>query len=322
MRLTHEPTGPRIGDDEIHAFVDDVLDDSRRNELLAHIAVHPHEAERVNAYFRQRAALSALRAALSDDDDAAFCVDLQRRLQSSLHRQRGFRVMLRVAAAVAVLLPLGAGSWLAASHLRGGPAEQVASAVAPAFSAEFPFGGSFETAGLGSAASGAQAAAAMGLELESLDLAVPNLAALGLTLVAADEVADVSPPATRLVYSDELGNRLLVFIAPASSTAPQAMAVVPESHISLNWRSGPWVFALIAPMQMPNLDEVMRLVSQGGTEEAEASPEVRSVDAAPAVMPEVTAIPDPPVQILPADQNSAPIVPVTDEIGKEQPKVL
>jgi anti-sigma factor RsiW len=326
MRLTNEPTGFRIGEDEIQAFVDDVLDDSRRNELLAHIAVHPHEAERVNAYFRQRALLVSLRASLSDDDDATFCVDLQRKLQASMHRQRGFRVALRMAAAIAVMLPLGAGGWLAATHLRAPSNEPQAVAHDTSGGPEFPFGGSFETAALGGAPPVLQVPDALLPQLDGTSLTVPDLASVGLTLLTADTLPDVTPPAARLIYNDGLGNQLLVFIGLASSTAPQALAVVPEGHLSMSWRTGSLVYAVVAPMQMPQLHEVVRLISEDGTEvagvPAAAIPDVNAVEIEPAVMPDVTTVPGAPANMIPADQTAVPLTPVTDEIGQEQPKVL
>ena len=321
MRLSEASTGSCIRDDEIHAFVDDVLDDARRNELLAHIAAHPHEAERVGAYFRQRAVLSALRIALSDDDDAALCLDLQQRLEASLRRQRGFRVMLRLAAAVAVLLPLGAGSWLAASHLRGASVEQVASSQVPSLGAEFPFGAALEMAHLGDVAGERNSMHSMVLQLEELSITVPDWVSLGLTLLAIDTVPDVTPPAMRLVYTDEQGNRLLLFIAPVSSSASPAIMVVPEGHLSLSWRGGSWMLALVAPTQMPRLLDVMQHVSQSSGE-AETMTEAASVEAAPALTPDATIMPDPPVEILPADQTSIPLTPVTGEIAQEHPKAL
>jgi anti-sigma factor RsiW len=323
MKLIDGPTGNRIGDDVIQAFVDDVLDDSRRNELLAYIAAHPHEAERVNGYFRQRAALASLRQALVDDDDAAFCPDMQRQLQAALGSQRAVHVGIRMAAAIAVVLPLGLGSWFAASHMRAAPIEPIVQQAA--FSPEFPFGGIFETSSVTAGAPNASPLDPLARYLNEQDLSAPDLASIGLSLVATDEIAGVDAPATRLVYADAAGEQLSVFVGLASSTAPQALAIVPEGHLSMSWRAGPLIFAVVAPMDMPQLHDVMQLVTEGTTEVAEVPQDTASaepVTVEPAAIPEITSIPGDEVQIVPADQTSPAITPPAGELGKEQPKVL
>jgi len=327
MKLSKEPSASRIGEDEIQAFVDDVLDDARRNELLAHIAAHPHEAERVDAYFRQRTALQALSTALADDDDAAFCPDLQRRLEASLRRQRAFRVVTRIAAAIALLVPLGWGGTLIASHLRQSPV-QVASTPKETLNPSFPFGGYVEPIGAGLGADGAQSLALLTSYLDSAKLVVPDLETLGLKLVGGDTVTGVEPPAARLVYADELGNRLAVFVGIASSKAPQAFTMVPEGHLSLNWRSGPLVFSVVGPVEMPKLHELMRLVSGGINElevpkgapgEVTASKDTAIVE--PVALPDTTGSTEHTPKVLPADQPSGASG-HPGELGKEKAKVL
>lgn len=327
MNTIHTSSANDIAEDDIQAFVDGALDEERRNEILAHIVAHPREAERVNAYFRQRAALERLRAVLEPDDNEAFCPDLQRSLAAALSRQRAVQQGLRVAAAIAVALPLAAGGWWVTHRQSETVIAAVAETTELPFDPVFPFGGGFVAAAdLDLGDTGAESLALLDSRLDDARLVVPDLAAAGLQLLGGDTVPDIDPPAARLVYADELGNPLYVYIGLAAGDAPLAFTLAPEGHISLNWRDGPLVFALVGPADMPRLLSVMRLVSQGITEVAEAPEPLATTtvgaDVQPAVLPDVgRETSAAPVPTLPSDQ---PALPVTgpDELGKEQPKVL
>jgi anti-sigma factor RsiW len=327
MNTIHRSPANDIAEDDIQAFVDGVLDDERRNEILAHIVANPREAERVNAYFRQRAALERLGAALEPDDSELFCPELQRGIAAALARQRAVRHGLRIAAGILIALPLAAGGWWLSSY-HAGPATQVA-AVTPeqSFDPIFPFGGGFKPVDMDVVESGAESLALLDSRLEKASLVVPDLAAIGLRLIGGDTVREIDPPAARLVYADELGNPLFVYVGLAAGDAPLAFTLAPEGHISLSWRDGPLVFAVVGPMDMPRLLDVMRLVSKGITDVTEspqplATPPVQA-EVQPAVLPEAEIDPAlaPATKAAPSDQ---PALPTTGpgELGKEQPKVL
>ena len=131
MSTIREPTALQIGEQDLNAFVDGVLGDERRVDLFTHLAAHPADAERVNAYFRQQALLAELRDALAADDDDQFLPDLQRRIDWASTRQRLFIGARRLAAAIAVVAPLAAAAWWATGASSTQVTVTETSAVAP-----------------------------------------------------------------------------------------------------------------------------------------------------------------------------------------------
>jgi anti-sigma factor RsiW len=268
MSTNGEPSPIQVSEQDLNAFVDGVLDDERRVDLLAHLATHPLDAEKVNGYFRQKVALEELRDALAEDDDSAFLPELQRRIDGAVARQRLFTAARRLAAGLAIVAPIAALTWWTA-----GPQDEpvVASVsetelpVAPIF----PFGGDIVPIESRAAEEGAASLGRLAHYLDNRALAVPDLGRLGLSLIGGEAIPGVELPAARLIYEDERDNRLLVYVAVAEDDAQQAVTIVPEGHISLNWRSGPLVFAVVGPAGTPKLLEVMRSITHDITEVAE-----------------------------------------------------
>ena len=60
---------------------------------------------------------------------------------------------------------------------------------------------------------------------------------------------------------DDKGNRVFLFVGTVGSGADVALTVVPEGHVSLNWRRGSLVFALIGPKDSDQLLDVMAATS-------------------------------------------------------------
>jgi hypothetical protein len=168
--------------------------------------------------------------------------------------------------------------------------------------------------------------------LQSGALGVPDLAGLGLRLVGGEAVSDVDLPAARLVYADESANNLLVYVGIYADGAAQAFPLVPEGHISLHWRKGPLVFAVVGPVDMPLLLEVMRSVSSGVTAVAEAqhAPAAPAVitpaqtvgDVRPVVVVPESRTPAAPAPLLPGDPAGIKPAPDLAPLGKEEAKVL
>ena len=331
MKTSCEPTSLKVGEHDLNAFVDGVLDDERRVDLFAHLASHPADADKVNGYFRQQAMLAELRDALSADDDDQFLPALQRRIDGSLTRQRLFVACRRLAAALAVMAPVAAAAWWLARM----PAEEPAMAEAelPLVTASgpaFPFGGTFAPIDGPAMDEGTASLRRLASYLDSQALRVPDLASLGLQLIGGDTIEGVDLPAARLIYMDPRGNRLQVYIAVVEGEGQQALTMVPEGHLALNWRIGPLVFAVVGPANAPKLMEVMRSVTTDMTEMADAPvndvvPAAGatlhgSAEVQPVVLPDDGGASDKAPIMLPAERLREPdITPVTLE--EAQPKV-
>ena len=330
MKTNCEPTALQIGDQDLNAFVDGVLDEERRVDLFAHLASHPADADRVNAYFRQKVALEELRDALGEDDDDQFLPDLQRRIDGAVTRQRLYVVGRKLAVGLAILAPLAGIGWWTLSRPHERPVVAVAEPVRVNVGPAFPFGGTFAAIEARAIDEGTASLGRLAHYLDNRSLSVPDLGALGLSLVGGEAIQGVDLPAARLVYIDERGNRLLVYVAVVEGKGQQAITVVPEGHISLHWRSGPLVFAVVGPAGATKLIDVMRSVSNEMTAVAAAPAAGDAVPVAdgsmhgpvevqPVMLPDSAAAEEAP-QILPGEKSGQPeITPVG--LDTSQPKV-
>lgn len=114
-------SGKPISEDDLHAYVDGLLDEARRIEVSAYLEQHPDISARVAHYGQQRA---AIRAAL--DPVANEPVPTRLNLTHLVAASRGNRLSLwRSAAAVLLLVIGGSGGWVL-HGLYQGPNEGVA----------------------------------------------------------------------------------------------------------------------------------------------------------------------------------------------------
>lgn len=101
-----------VSEEDLHAYVDGLLDDARHLEIEAYLARNPEEAERVAVYARQR---DALRAALAPVAEAPIPPSLNVGRMIAADRDRTRRHW-RMAAAAVVALGLfgfgGASGWM------------------------------------------------------------------------------------------------------------------------------------------------------------------------------------------------------------------
>jgi anti-sigma factor RsiW len=268
-----------LTDHDLHAFVDGELDGRRYRRIVAHLANDQAAAERVNGYLRQQGELAALREQLGDldpgqDEDTAV---LTRRLAGSMRRQRRVRFSAVAAALAATLLIGMVGVWgpdpsLVAQRLAF--SRQVAEAGPQMLFGRDPLSGAAQIV------TGVNGDAPLQLDeqLAAYSIRRPDLAAHGLRFVGGDALKGGDSPAIRLVYADDEDRRVFMFVGVVGSSADVALTVVPEGHISLNWRRGPLVFALIGPKDSEQLLEVM-----ASTSELLAIPPTGDGAAAPAI---------------------------------------
>ena len=99
-------------------------------------------------------------------------------------------------------------------------------------------------------------------QLAAYSIRRPDLAAHGLRFAGGDALQGGDLPSIRLVYADDEDRRVFLFVGAVGGSADVALTVVPEGHISLNWRRGPLVFALIGPKDSEQLLKVMASTSE------------------------------------------------------------
>ncbi|MEK0085603.1 hypothetical protein [Benzoatithermus flavus] len=245
----------------MHAFVDGELDGRRYRRVVAHLAVDSFAAERVSDFLRQQGELKALRERL---DDRGYVPDsrtdeLIRELAGAMRHRRRVRMGLAgsglaAACLVSLWVVWGPPPGQVAEHLTWPPL--VLNAGPQVLFGRDPFGNT-------------QLAASEGLDGTGLDQQLaaysvrrPDLAAYGLHFVGGNALQGGETPAIRLVYEDKDGRRVFLFVGAVGSDADVALTLVPEGHISLNWRRGSLVFALIGPKESQQLLDAMRATGE------------------------------------------------------------
>jgi anti-sigma factor RsiW len=326
---THDPVGP-LSDADLHAFVDGELDGRRYREVVALLANDQLAAERVNGYLRQQGELAALRDQLAglepmQDDLTA---ELTRQLAATVRHQRRVRYGAVGSALAATVLIGMLGVWgpdPSAVAQRLAFSRQVAEAGPQMLFGRDPLGGAAQLA----TATTGEAPVQLDQQLAAYAIRRPDLASHGLRFVGGDALNGGEAPAVRLIYADDEDRRVFLFVGAVGSGADVALTVVPEGHISLNWRRGLVVFALIGPKDSEQLLEVMAATSEllaippADAVEApaiEAQPATPVLDSAPAsavaAAPAEDTISSPDAAAQPA-QTGTGTLPMTPAVAVE-----
>jgi anti-sigma factor RsiW len=120
-----------ITEDDLHAYVDDVLESARQAEIALYLEGHPDVALRVEEYRRQREELRAAFAPVAEEPlppELTLAHLIERRRTPA--RRPALRWGVQVAAAVLLLLAGGAGGWSLRTVETGPAAPAVREALA------------------------------------------------------------------------------------------------------------------------------------------------------------------------------------------------
>lgn len=190
----------QVLEDDLQAFVDDVLGTARRGEIEAYLAERPEEAERVRAYRAQNAALHTL-----------FDPVLAESLPAALVAQPAARRWRPYALAASVLFAGAAIGWIARGSLA--PPPQAGSSLA-------------RSAAIAHAVYSPEVRhpVEVGAEQEDhlvkwlskrlgTDLRVPKLATLGYDLVGGRLLSGPQGPVAQFMYQDARGQRLTLYVS-------------------------------------------------------------------------------------------------------------
>jgi anti-sigma factor RsiW len=250
-----------LSDQDLHAFVDGELDGRRCRRVVRQLATDPSAADRLNGFLRQHGELAMLREHLGtiEADDDARIAELTRQLAGTVRHHRRVRLS---SVASSVLLAGLVGSWslwgpdpsMVAGRLHWPPI--VLNAGPQVLFGRDPFDGAQLASG--------EIGEGMVLDEHLAAYAVrrPDFAAHGLSFIGGNAIKGGNTPAIRLVYGDEENRRVYLFVGTVGGDADVALTLVPEGHVSLNWRRGPLVFALIGPKDSEQLLELMRATSE------------------------------------------------------------
>lgn len=205
-----DPTTPAapIGDDDLQAWVDRRLPLDRRDAVEGYLAAHPDVASRLADYVVQATSLTAALHPKFEEP-----IPARLRVETLIARRRS-RLAGRLARAATIILVAGlsaAGGWavhdLSASGtpLRAATANAVAAYETFTVEARHPV----EVRADG----GAHLVQWISKRLER-PISPPELSPLGWRLMGGRVLPTANAPAAQLMYDDDRGNRLTVYVQP------------------------------------------------------------------------------------------------------------
>ena len=217
--MNHRP----ITEDDLHAYVDRVLEPERQAEVAAYLGDHPDVAKRVAAFTGQRDLLRAALAPIAEEPLPAE-LNLSRIIETSARRPS----LARWAMAAMLLLSIGGlGGWAVRGALQASPGGLVALAQEAAVSYSVYAPDRVRPVEV-RASDSAQLVQWVSDRLRR-PVKVPDLTTSGYRLMGGRLVATEHGPAAMFMYDDDQGSRIVVLTRPMSN-ADQTAPMTPQSQ--------------------------------------------------------------------------------------------
>jgi len=217
--MNHRP----ITEDDLHAYVDRVLEPERQAEVAAYLGDHPDVAKRVTAFADQR---DLLRAALAPIAEEPLPPKLN--LASIIENRARRPSVARWAMAAMLLLSIGGlGGWAVRGAWQPSPSGLVALAQEATASYKVYAPDRIRPVEVRASDSG-QLVQWVSDRLRR-PVKVPDLTTSGYRLMGGRLVATEHGPAAMFMYDDDHGSRIVVLTRPMSS-ADQNAPMTPQSQ--------------------------------------------------------------------------------------------
>jgi anti-sigma factor RsiW len=199
-----------VEEDDLMAYVDGHLSPERAEAVRAYLAVHPEARERLSQYAEQR---QALRAAFGAQ--VAGPIPLRLRVPQLLadRRRRRQRRFVQIAAAVCLIVLGGIGGWTVRDLASPTTAAVAGTMMADAIAAHRTFAVEVRHPVEVDAGQGAHLVQWLSKRL-GRPLVVPDLAEAGFRLMGGRLLPAASGPAAQLMYENDAGGRLTVYVRP------------------------------------------------------------------------------------------------------------
>lgn len=205
-----------ITEDDLHAYVDDVLEPERRAEVGSYLAGHPDVAKRVAGFVDQR---ERLRAALAPIADEPLPPELNLSRMIEGNRRRSPPAWWAIAAML--LLSVGGfGGWIVRGSFEAPSGGVAALAQEAAYSYNVYAPDRIRPVEM-RASDATQLVQWISSRLNR-PVKVPDLAGSGYRLMGGRLVATQHGPAAMFMYDDDHGSRVVVLTRPMSSADQNA----------------------------------------------------------------------------------------------------
>lgn len=255
-----------ITETDLHAYIDGCLPESRVAEIEAHLAAHPDEAERVQAYREQKVALRALFDPLLDEPLPAALrglAELPPTRADAPHRPFLARWSLqRIAASLAIAVLGGAAGWL--GHGQYQASERLAQVVPlsrQAAVAHVVYSPDLRRPVEVTAEQEDQLVKWLSKRLGT-PVSPPRLGAIGYELVGGRLLPGNSGPVAQFMYQESSGQRLTLYVSTENTVnRDTGFRFAREGDINVfYWVDGKFGYALSGSIAKGELAKVATAV--------------------------------------------------------------
>ncbi|MBS1140966.1 MAG: hypothetical protein H6R13_2419 [Proteobacteria bacterium] len=208
-----------ISEDELHAYVDDLLSPERRTAVEEHLSLHPADAERVAAYVAQNQALKALFKPVLDEPVPERLQALTVQPIKAPAGRGGWStsgLWQRLAAGVLVAALGGVGGWLAhGQYLQGDRMARTVPLPHQAAVAHVVYSPDVRRP-VEIAADQEEALVKWLTKRLGTPISPPKLGSLGYELVGGRLLPGNSGPVAQFMYQDASGQRMTLYVTTES----------------------------------------------------------------------------------------------------------
>ncbi len=247
-----------IAEDDLHAYVDEALDASRRAEVETYLEAHPDVAARVEHYRAQRLKLRAAFDPIAEEPIPTQ-LNLARMIEM---RRRPVMAPWRMAAAAMVLLVAGGsgGWWL--HGMSAVPREGVLALAREAADSYDVYAQDHIRPVELRADDGAQLVSWASQRLGH-SVMLPDLTASGYRLMGGRIVASSHGPGLMLMYDNDRGTRLVMLTRPMQMDRSQPMAQHSEGTTTgFSWAADGMGYSLVGPSTASDLHPLANNIRQ------------------------------------------------------------
>jgi len=232
-----------ITEDDLHGYVDGVLDGARGAEVAAYLQDHPDVAARTVSYAKQRETLRASLAPIAEEP-----IPLRLNIGRIIEARRGPRISKWVASLAAALLILigGAAGWSLRSAVQ--PASEGVLALAQEAGDSYSVYAPDRVRPVEIRASEAKELVNWASQRLQRSITVPDLASSGYRFMGGRLLSTPHGPAVMFMYDDDRGTRLVVLTR--AMTVDQNMPMVPHARGAVNgfaWADNGVGYSLVGP---------------------------------------------------------------------------
>lgn len=245
--MTNRP----ITEDDLHAYVDGVLESERQAEIAAYLEGHPDVAKRIAGFADQRELLRKALAPIADEP-----LPPQLNLSRIIEGRQRRRLPFGWAIAAMLMLSIGGLSgWVVRGSLQSSPGGLAALAQEAAYSYQVYAPDRVRPVEM-RATDSAQLVQWVSNRLHQ-PVKLPDLTGSGYRLMGGRLIATSHGPAAMFMYDDDRGERLVVLTRPMTTDQSAPMAPHSQDNVAgFAWADGGMGYSLVGQVAAESLKPI------------------------------------------------------------------